>query len=196
MSTAAASRHRSPRRRLLDRAAASHVGLRRRSADRRRRRDRSRPPSPRERPAGRRRGPEGPFDPPNRLGAPTPSDMPTACLLGRSDHEGMGTTSRRYWQASEPSSRPTGPARPPDQRASGISFGNGIGEGTGAVDRFSQVAAHDRLQEVLADVLRAQEKLDESQLTARATGAAGRSPERLDTLPWATRCVACAAKRD
>ncbi|HEX3829596.1 MAG TPA: TraR/DksA family transcriptional regulator [Sporichthyaceae bacterium] len=85
----------------------------------------------------------------------------------------------------------------PTSEPSGISFGKRIGEGTSvAVDRLSQVAAHDRLQEVLADVLRAQEKLEEDTYGTcdRCGGPIG--PERLDALPWATRCVVCAAKRD
>jgi DnaK suppressor protein len=85
----------------------------------------------------------------------------------------------------------------PTSEPSGISFGKRIGEGTSvAVDRLSQVAAHDRLQEVLADVLRAQEKLDEDTYGTCDRCGGPIAPERLDALPWATRCVACAAKRD
>ena len=85
----------------------------------------------------------------------------------------------------------------PTSEPSGISFGKRIGEGTSvAVDRLSQVAAHDRLQGLLAEVLRAQEKLGED--TYGTCDRCGRpiAAERLDALPWATRCVDCAAKRD
>lgn len=85
----------------------------------------------------------------------------------------------------------------PTGEPSGISFGKRIGEGTSvAVDRLSQVAAHDRLQELLAEVLRAQEKLDEDTYGTCDRCGGPIAPERLDALPWATRCVACAAKRD
>lgn len=80
--------------------------------------------------------------------------------------------------------------------ASGISFGKRVGEGTAlAVERLSQVAAHDRLQAMLAEVRRAEEKL--------AAGSYGRcdacgneiAPARLEALPWAVRCVSCSARR-
>lgn len=78
--------------------------------------------------------------------------------------------------------------------AGGIGFGKRIGEGTNiAVERISEVAVHDRLHAELATVQRAQEKL--------AEGTTGRCdvcgevipPERLEVLPWAVRCVSCAA---
>ncbi len=85
----------------------------------------------------------------------------------------------------------------PTSDPAGISFGKRIGEGTSvAVDRLSQVAAHERLQELLADVLRAQEKLDEDTYGTCDRCGGPIALERLDALPWATRCVACAAKRD
>ena len=77
--------------------------------------------------------------------------------------------------------------------AGGIGFGKRIGEGTNiAVERISDVARHDGLRSRLANVRRAEEKL--------TAGSAGRcddcgeviSPERLEALPWAVRCVDCA----
>ena len=51
--------------------------------------------------------------------------------------------------------------RPTDE-SGGISFGKRVGDGTSiAVERLSQVAASDRLQALLADVMRAQQKLSE-----------------------------------
>lgn len=84
---------------------------------------------------------------------------------------------------------------PPDSTG-GISFGKRVGDGTAmAVERFANVAVHDRLRATLADVIRAQEKLAEG--TYGACDGCDRpiAPERLDALPWATLCVTCAAAR-
>ncbi len=44
----------------------------------------------------------------------------------------------------------------------GISFGKRVGDGTSmAVERLSQVAVHERMQDTLAEVVRAEEKLAE-----------------------------------
>ncbi|MCA1703510.1 MAG: TraR/DksA C4-type zinc finger protein, partial [Actinobacteria bacterium] len=58
-----------------------------------------------------------------------------------------------------------------------------------------QVAAHDQLQAVLADVQRALAKLAEDSYGScdRCGGAIAR--ERLDALPWAVLCVLCARNR-
>jgi DnaK suppressor protein len=81
------------------------------------------------------------------------------------------------------------------QDLGGISFGKRVGEGTSlAVERLSQIASHDRLHATLSEVHRAEEKL--------ATGSYGicdrcerpLAAERLDAMPWATRCVTCAAR--
>jgi DnaK suppressor protein len=83
-------------------------------------------------------------------------------------------------------------APPPD--AGGISFGKRIGDGTSiAVERLTQVAAHDHLGLLLTEVIRAQTKL--------AEGSYGRCDrcdtpivaERLAARPWATHCVTCPA---
>ena len=74
----------------------------------------------------------------------------------------------------------------------GISFGKRVGEGTSlAVERLSQIAAHDRLQTTLAQVIRAQEKLGEGTYGTCDVCAGAIPPERLEAMPWATRCVAC-----
>ena len=78
----------------------------------------------------------------------------------------------------------------------GISFGKRVGDGTSvAVERLAQVAAHDRLQDMLADVVRAEEKLADA--TYGVCDACGRAipADRLEALPWATRCIDCAAHR-
>jgi DnaK suppressor protein len=83
-------------------------------------------------------------------------------------------------------------AAPGDQN--GISFGKRVGEGTSiAVERLSQVAAHEGLQAMLADVRRAQAKLADDSYSRCDDCGGDISPERLDALPWAVRCVACSA---
>lgn len=75
----------------------------------------------------------------------------------------------------------------------GISFGKRVGDGTSiAVERITQVAAHDRLSELLTEVERAEAKVHDGTygrcdgcLTAIAAG-------RLEARPWSTRCVSCA----
>lgn len=74
-----------------------------------------------------------------------------------------------------------------------ISFGKRVGEGTSlAVERLSQIAAHDRLHGTLAEVVRAQQKLaDDSYGSCDRCGEAV-GEERLEAMPWATLCIACA----
>jgi len=85
-------------------------------------------------------------------------------------------------------------ASEPTEISGSIAFGKRVGDGTSlAVERLSQVAAHDRLQQTLADVKRARAKLDQ-----QTYGECDRCDEpipaaRLEALPWAVRCVACAA---
>jgi DnaK suppressor protein len=83
--------------------------------------------------------------------------------------------------------------KPADQGS--ISFGKRIGEGTSmAVDRLTQVAVHDKLQVVRADVLRAFAKLDEGTYGS-CDVCGGPIPEgRLEALPWAVLCVRDAAR--
>lgn len=82
-------------------------------------------------------------------------------------------------------------AKPADD-AGGISFGKRVGDGTSiAVERITQVAAHDQLQEVLRDLVRAQEKLVEGTYGV-CDGCGGVIPPgRLEVRAWSTRCVAC-----
>ena len=77
-----------------------------------------------------------------------------------------------------------------------IGFGKRIGEGTNlAVDRLSQVAAHDRLDAMLAGVKHAQARLADGSYGTCERCSAPIAAERLSVLPWATRCVACPASR-
>lgn len=83
-------------------------------------------------------------------------------------------------------------AAPPDG-AGGISFGKRVGEGTSiAVERLTQVAAHEQLLVQAGQVDRALEKLDEG--TYGSCDRCGRViPEgRLEIHPWAVLCVDCA----
>ena len=80
----------------------------------------------------------------------------------------------------------------PSDDSGGISFGKRVGDGTSiAVERLTQVAAHDGLGLLLTEVKRAQAKL--------AEGTYGRcdrcdtpiAADRLAARPWATHCVTC-----
>ena len=85
--------------------------------------------------------------------------------------------------------------QPEDQ--AGISFGKRIGEGTSiAVERLSEVAAHDGLQVLLGSVVRAQAKLAEGTLGVCDGCGDDIAPERLAALPWASLCIRCASRRE
>lgn len=75
----------------------------------------------------------------------------------------------------------------------GISFGKRVGDGTSvAVERITQVAAHDRLQAVLADVDRAEAKLIDGSYGRCDVCGEPIAAERLAVRPWSVRCVGCA----
>lgn len=77
-----------------------------------------------------------------------------------------------------------------------IAFGKRIGEGTSmAVDRISQVAAHEKLQLTLADVERALEKLEDGSYGTCDVCGKPVGAERQEALPWAVLCVEDAAHR-
>jgi DnaK suppressor protein len=83
--------------------------------------------------------------------------------------------------------------RPADE-SGGISFGKRVGDGTSiAVERLSQVAASDRLQALLGDVMRAQQKLADGTYGVCDTCGRPIPPDRLEALPWAVQCVTCRA---
>lgn len=84
---------------------------------------------------------------------------------------------------------------PPDSTGA-ISFGKRVGDGTAmAVERFANVAVHDRLRATLADVIRAQEKLAEGSYGVCDRCGETIAEARLEALPWATLCVTCAGLR-
>jgi DnaK suppressor protein len=75
----------------------------------------------------------------------------------------------------------------------GISFGKRVGDGTSiAVERITQVAAHDRLQAVLEEVNRAEAKIDEGSYGECDACGSEIASARLEARPWSTHCVDCA----
>lgn len=78
----------------------------------------------------------------------------------------------------------------------GISFGKRVGDGTSmAVERLSQVAAHEQLQALLADVRRAQSKLAEGGYGRCDVCGRPISEGRLEALPWTSLCIEDAGAR-
>lgn len=80
-----------------------------------------------------------------------------------------------------------------DVPTGGISFGKRVGEGTNiAIERFADVAIHDQIIQQLLAV--------DAALVRVANGTYGIcevcqqpiAPERLEAIPWAATCVACA----
>ncbi|MDA8436312.1 MAG: TraR/DksA C4-type zinc finger protein [Actinomycetales bacterium] len=76
-----------------------------------------------------------------------------------------------------------------------ISFGKRVGDGTSiAVERLTQVAAHEQMLGQLAEVERALAKLDEGSYGTCDSCGGEIPPGRLEVHPWAVRCVTCAAQ--
>ena len=76
----------------------------------------------------------------------------------------------------------------------GISFGKRVGDGTSiAVERLTQVAAHEKMLEQLAEVERALAKLDDGSYGVCDTCGRPIPEGRLAEHPSAPRCGACAA---
>jgi len=75
----------------------------------------------------------------------------------------------------------------------GISFGKRVGDGTSiAVERLTQVAAHEQMLVQYAVVERALEKLDDGTFGTCDVCGDVIPQERLEVQPWAVRCVRCA----
>ena len=86
-------------------------------------------------------------------------------------------------------------ARPTDATPA-VSFGKRVGDGTTeAVERINTTAAARSIAASLAEADRALSKLEEGSygLCDRCGKPIG--DDRLDAIPWATLCVACAAGR-
>jgi DnaK suppressor protein len=85
-----------------------------------------------------------------------------------------------------------GIVRPADE--GGITFGKRVGDGTAvAVERLAQVAVHDGIGSLHAEVLRAQAKLAEGTYGCCDRCGTVIPATRLEALPWATHCVTCPA---
>ena len=85
--------------------------------------------------------------------------------------------------------------RPPDAPAP-VSFGKRVGDGTTeAVERINTTAAARSIAAAVAEVDRALEKLAEGTYGTCDEGGGEIPAERLDAIPWATHCVACAGAR-
>jgi DnaK suppressor protein len=84
----------------------------------------------------------------------------------------------------------------PAEDQGGISFGKRVGDGTSmAVERLSQVAVHEQLQETLGQVDRALVKVAEGSYGRCDSCGSAIPGGRLEALPWASVCVDCAGGR-
>ncbi len=80
----------------------------------------------------------------------------------------------------------------PAEDTGGISFGKRVGDGTSiAVERITQVAAHEGLGGVLAEVVRAQAKLADGSYGVCDRCGRPIPVERLEARPWAVTHVVC-----
>ncbi|HZX53930.1 MAG TPA: TraR/DksA C4-type zinc finger protein [Ilumatobacteraceae bacterium] len=75
----------------------------------------------------------------------------------------------------------------------GISFGKRVGEGTSiAIERFTDVAIHDQIVQQLAAVEAALQRVAEGTYGVCEVCHRPIAGERLEAIPWAATCVACA----
>lgn len=78
--------------------------------------------------------------------------------------------------------------------AGGISFGKRVGDSTSiAVERITQVAAHEQMLVQLEEIERALIKLDEGTYGECDACGAPIPGGRLEIHPWAVLCVPCAS---
>ena len=85
-------------------------------------------------------------------------------------------------------------SRPPPRTPGGISFGKRVGDGTSiAVERLTQVAAHEQLLVQLEELDRALAKLDEGTYGVCDRCGAAIPEGRIEVHPTAVLCVACAS---
>jgi len=77
--------------------------------------------------------------------------------------------------------------------AGGISFGKRVGEGTNiAIERFTDVAIHEQLVHQLTAVEAALARVEDGTYGVCTVCGKPIAPERLEVIPWAATCVACA----
>jgi DnaK suppressor protein len=78
-----------------------------------------------------------------------------------------------------------------------IQFGKRAGDATNvAAEQLSRVGAHESLLALLADIERAQEKLEDGTYGACDECGDPIGEPRLEALPWATECVQCRGAHD
>ncbi|MFM7598883.1 MAG: TraR/DksA family transcriptional regulator, partial [Actinomycetota bacterium] len=76
----------------------------------------------------------------------------------------------------------------------GISFGKRVGDGTSlAVERLTQVAAHEQMLRQAEEIERALAKLDDGTYGLCDSCGAPIPEGRLQIHPWAVLCVPCAS---
>ncbi len=82
----------------------------------------------------------------------------------------------------------------PMESGATVQFGKRAGDSTAAAaEQLSRVAQHDKLLALQADITRARAKLAEGSYGTCDTCGKPVGEERLEALPWAVRCVACAS---
>jgi DnaK suppressor protein len=84
----------------------------------------------------------------------------------------------------------------PPEGGVNLSFGKRVGDGTTeAVQRLSSTAVARSVAGMLEDVERSLQKLDEGTYGSCDSCGEPIGADRLEAMPWATRCVRCAARR-
>lgn len=80
-----------------------------------------------------------------------------------------------------------------DIPSGGISFGKRVGEGTNiAIERFTDVAIHEQLVHQLTAIEAALARAEDGTYGHCTVCGKAIAPERLEVIPWAATCVACA----
>jgi DnaK suppressor protein len=83
---------------------------------------------------------------------------------------------------------------PMESPGSTVQFGKRAGDSTAAAaEQLSRVASHEQMLAIAADVARAREKVAEGTYGLCDVCGSPVGDERLEALPWAVRCVACAS---
>ena len=82
----------------------------------------------------------------------------------------------------------------PIESGSTVQFGKRAGDSTAvAAEQLSRVSAHEQMLAMQAEVTRALEKVADGTYGVCDVCGLAVGEERLEALPWAVRCVTCAA---
>jgi DnaK suppressor protein len=82
----------------------------------------------------------------------------------------------------------------PMESGSTVQFGKRAGDSTAAAaEQLARVSAHEQMLTLRADVARAREKVAQGTYGTCDVCGGPVGEERLEALPWAVRCVVCAA---